>query len=187
MIEIEVKIVGISDLLKPSTSHALILEELYGDKTKRRLALIIGDREARDLKSCMMSYKTSRPLVHELTSSLLYEAEVIINKAVIYNVSEGVFSSYIYGYNSSGKSFKVDARTTDAFALSLKMGFPVYVIDELLEHEQIHSVTADGSGFSMPLSSVGTDMLKLDLETAIKNEDYERAALLRDEIAKREG
>ena len=185
MIEIEVKIVGISDLLKPSTSHALILEETYSYDSKRRLAIIIGDREAVDLRTCLMKYKTPRPLVHELTSKLLCEAEVTIDKAVIYNVSDGVYSSYIYGTNSSGKNFKVDARTTDALALSLKMDFPVYITDELLEREQIHSVTPDGSGFSMPLNSVATDMLKLDMEAAIKNEDYERAAILRDEIARR--
>ena len=67
------------------------------------------------------------------------------------------------------------------------MGFPIFVTDEILEKEKIRIVTSDGSGFSMPLNSVGTDMLQMDLEAAVNNEDYERAAMLRDEISRRKG
>ena len=186
MNEVEVRIIGVSDLLKPSTSHALILEEAFGYEVKRRLALIIGDREAADIRLCMHNYDTSRPMTFDLMKSIIAEAGMVVEKAVIYDVDSGIFSSYIYFTRSDGSRFKIDSRTTDAFAMSLKMGFPVFVLEDLLEKEKIHIVSADGAGFSMPLNSVATDMLKMDLEAAIKNEDYERAAMLRDEISRRE-
>ena len=187
MVEIEVIISGISDLLRPSTSHALILEEVCGNESKRRLAMIIGDREATDLRTCMSGYKTPRPLTFDLVASLLLKADVTVNKAVIYDVNDGVFNSYIYCTRPDGSTFKVDSRPTDALSLSLKMGFPIFVTDEILEKEKIRIVTSDGSGFSMPINSVGTDMLQMDLEAAVNNEDYERAAMLRDEISRRKG
>ncbi len=186
MNEVEVRIIGVSDLLKPSTSHALILEEAFGYEVKRRLALIIGDREAADIRLCMHNYDTSRPMTFDLMKSIIAEAGMVVEKAVIYDVDSGIFSSYIYFTRSDGSRFKIDSRTTDAFAMSLKMGFPVFVLEDLLEKEKIRIVSADGAGFSMPLNSVATDMLKMDLEAAIKNEDYERAAMLRDEISRRE-
>ena len=186
MNEVEVRIIGVSDLLKPSTSHALILEEAFGYEVKRRLALIIGDRETADIRLCMHNYDTSRPMTFDLMKSIIAEAGMVVEKAVIYDVDSGIFSSYIYFTRSDGSRFKIDSRTTDAFAMSLKMGFPVFVLEDLLEKEKIRIVSADGAGFSMPLNSVATDMLKMDLEAAIKNEDYERAAMLRDEISRRE-
>lgn len=183
MNEIELRIVGVSDLLKPSTSHALILEEIYDEK--RRIALIIGDREAVDIRTCMIAHNTSRPMTFDLFRSVVSEAGITVVKAVIYDVIDGVFSAYIYFMRPDGSEFKVDARPTDALSLSLKMGFPLYILDSVLEKEKIRIVTSDGSGFSMPLNSVGTDMLQLDLEAAINNEDYERAAMLRDEISRR--
>lgn len=185
MNEIEVILIGISNLLKPSTSHALILEEVTSCEVGRRLAMIIGDREATDLRICMTGYKSPRPLTYDFVNSILHEAGVSIDKAVIYDVNDGIFNSYVYCKRSDGSTFKIDSRPTDALALSFKMGFPVYVLDDLLEKEKIRLVTPDGSGFSMPLNSVGTDMLKMDLEAAINNEDYERAAMLRDEISRR--
>lgn len=187
MNEIEVVIIGLSDLLKPSTAHALILEEVCNCDTKRRFAMIVGDREAADLRSCMSGYVTSRPLTFDFIKSLLCEAGISVEKAVIYDVNDGIFSAYLYCTRSDGTAFKVDSRPTDVLSLSLKMGFPVCVLDELLEKEKIRIVAPDGSGFSMPFNSVGTEMLKMDLEAAIKNEDYERAAMLRDEISKRKG
>lgn len=186
MNEVELRIIGVSDLLRPSTSHALILEEVFGYEEKRRLALIIGDREAADIRLCMHNYDTPRPMTFDLMNSIITEAGMMVEKAVIYDVDGGIFSSYIYFTRSDGSEFKVDSRTTDAFSMSLKMGFPVYVLEDLLEKEKIRIVSADGAGFSMPLNSVGTDMLKLDLQAAINNEDYERAAMLRDEISRRE-
>lgn len=185
MNEIEVILIGISNLLKPSTSHALILEEVTSCEVGRRLAMIIGDREATDLRTCMTGYKSPRPLTYDFVNSILHEAGVSIDKAVIYDVNDGIFNSYVYCKRSDGTTFKIDSRPTDALALSFKMGFPVYVLDDLLEKEKIRLVTPDGSGFSMPLNSVGTDMLKIDLEAAVNNEDYERAAMLRDEISRR--
>lgn len=185
MNEVEVRIVGLSDLLKPSTSHALVLEEVSGCEPKRRLALIIGDREAADIRLCMLGYNTSRPMTFDFFKSLLAEAGVTVEKAVIYDVHDGIFSSYIYCVRQDGSKFKIDSRPTDALALSLKMGYPVCVLEDLLDKEKIRIVTPDGAGFSMPLNSVGTDMLKIDLEAAINNEDYERAAMLRDEISRR--
>lgn len=184
-LEVEVMVKGVSDLLKPSSSHALILEEVNCDR--RCLAVIIGDREAKDIRMAMARYKTPRPLTVELMLDIMNEGGITVNKAVIYKVKDGIYYSYIYlARKNDGYEFKVDSRTTDALVLSLKAGFPVYVYDSILANERLYSVTPDGSGFSLSLNAVGTELLKTNLEAAIKNEDYEKAAQLRDEIARRE-
>ena len=83
MNEVELRIIGVSDLLRPSTSHALILEEVFGYEEKRRLALIIGDREAADIRLCMHNYDTPRPMTFDLMNSIITEAGMIVEKAVI--------------------------------------------------------------------------------------------------------
>ena len=186
MNEVEVRIIGVSDLLMCTTSHALILEEVFGCDVKRRMAMIIGVREATDIRLCMHNHDTSRPITFDLMRSIIAEAGMVVEKAVIYDVYHGVFSSYMYFIRSDGSRFKIDSRITDAFSLSLKMGFPVLVLENLLEKEKIRILSADGVDFCMPLNTVSTDLLRMDLETAIENEDYERAAILRDEILRRD-
>lgn len=183
MKEIELKVLDMSTMLKPSDSYALVLEEKEGGH--RKLALIIGVLEAQVIRIAQMPYRMPRPFTHDLISDILHEEGMSISKAVIYEVKDGVYYSYLYIVRADGSEFKMDARTTDAIALSLRNKFPIYVYEDILEREMLRDVMTEGM-YSLTINSVDTDLLKKALKDAVNREDYESASKLRDEIKRRE-
>ena len=109
-----------------------------------------------------------------------------IEKAVIYDIREGIYSSWLHVERPDGSVFLVDSRTTDAICLSLLMHFPVCIDEELLERERLHGISDDGSCYTVSVNNVSLDMLKKAMDDAVRVEDYERASELRDEIRRRE-
>ncbi len=184
MKEIELKVLDMSSVLKPSDSFALVLEEVGG--RERKLALIIGAMEAQGIRMAKMHYKPPRPFTHELMLSIMKAGRLRLEKGVIYEVKDGIYYTYLYVRRSDGESEIVDARTSDAIVLSLRAGFPLYVYEDLLEREQLRNISPDGSKYTVTMNSVDMGMLKRAMEEAVACEDYERASLLRDEIRRRE-
>lgn len=183
MKEIELRYVEMSTVLKPSDSYAIVLEEVGGKH--RQLALIIGTWEALAIRIVELPYRMPRPFTHDLILDILSQEGMYISKAVIYDVKEGIYYSYLYIVRSDNTEFKVDARTTDAISLSLRSKFPIYIYEHILEREKLRAFLSDGS-CEFTINSADTDMLKYALEDAVSREDYERASQLRDEIRRRE-
>ena len=183
MKEIELKYVEMSTVLKPSDSYAIVLEEVEGEH--RQLALIIGTWEAQAIRIVELPYRMPRPFTHDLILDILSHEGMYISKAVIYDVKEGIYYSYLYIVRADNTEFKVDARTTDAISLSLRSKFPLYIYEHILEREKLRAFLPDGS-YEFTINSADTDMLKYALEDAVSREDYERASQLRDEIRRRE-
>lgn len=183
MKEREVKILDMSTVLRPSEAFALVLEEQGGKF--RKLALIIGGVEAHYIKMARVDYKTPRPLTHDLIVALGAGGGLTFEKAVIYEVNEGIYSSYLYVKREDGKRFRVDCRTTDAIILSLKCGFRIYALEDLLEHEQLRNISPEGDSYSVSVNAVDMETLRRAFDNAVRSEDYERAAELRDEIERR--
>lgn len=183
MKEIELRVLNMSTMLKPSDSYALVLEEK--EEGHRKLALIIGPLEAQAIRIVQMPYRMPRPFTHDLMLNILHEEGMVITKSVIYEVKDGVYYSFLYIMRSDGTVFKMDARTTDAISLSLRDKFPVYVYEDILNREMLNDVMRDGM-YSMSVNSVDTELLKQALSEAIGREDYEAASKLRDEIKRRE-
>lgn len=182
--EIELTLLDMSTVLKPSTSHALVLEEVGGEK--RKLAVIIGPMEAQVIQMARIQYTPPRPFTHDLMLSIMKKAGLTPVKALIYDVTDGIYSAVIRFTDKSGQEYEVDSRTSDALALSLRAGFPLYIYENLLEDEKIRNVSEDGSKFTMPVNSVDLPTLRIALQQAIDCENYERASELRDEIRYRE-
>lgn len=101
----------------------------------------------------------------------------------IENVKDGVYYSYLF-LEKEGEVFKIDSRTSDAIALAMRCGCPVYTTDEIMESEQLHEVGS--TAFSVNVNTVDVVMLKEALSKAIEEENYEQASRLRDEIKRRE-
>lgn len=183
MKEIELKYVEMSTVLKPSDSYAIVLEEVEGEH--RQLALIIGTWEAQAIRIVELPYRMPRPFTHDLILDILSHEGMYISKAVIYDVKEGIYYSYLYIVRADNTEFKVDARTTDAISLSLRSKFPLYIYERILEREKLRAFLPDGS-YEFTINSADTDMLRYALDDAVSREDYERASQLRDEIRRRE-
>ena len=184
MKEVELKILDMSSVLKPSDSFALVLEEVGGEE--RKLALIIGAVEAQGIKMAERHYMPPRPFTHDLLLNVMAVGRLQCLKGVIYQVKNGIYSTYLYIRRADGEVDVVDARTSDAIVLSLRAGFPLYVYEDILEKEHLRNISSDGSSYTMSINSVDIDMLKRAMDEAVQCEDYERASQLRDEIRKRE-
>lgn len=181
MQEIQMKIHGMSTSIQPADAYALVLEEIDGKG--RKLPVIIGPLEAQAIKVTMVKYRTPRPMTHDLFISFAEKMGVRIRKIVIYRVKDGIFYSYIH-LDKEGEEIKIDSRTSDAIALALRSGCPIYANREILDNEFMGDM-GDGA-FSVTINMVSIDMLKEALQKAVEAENYEQASQLRDEIRRRE-
>ena len=128
-----------------------------------------------------------RPLTHTLFASVLKALGANLLRILIYKVENGIFYSYLY-MKTEETILRIDARTSDAIALALRMNAPIFIYDDILETECLkteHSTTANENEdtdkeAASPKKTL--EQLKAALQNAIDKEDYERAAQLRDII-----
>ncbi|NQW29481.1 MAG: bifunctional nuclease family protein [Ignavibacteria bacterium] len=199
--------VDIFGLTVSSTSHgayALVLKEIDG---RRRMPIIIGGPEAQSIANEIEGIRAQRPMTHDLLKAVIEALGGQLKEVAILQLKEGTFyATLIFEYSN----LEVDARPSDAIALALRFGVPIYVLDEILEEASVRfdeddddddSDSADGSipddddddaeSTSLPIVDASdepkqplslAERLQQALQDAIKQEDYEKAAKLRDEL-----
>jgi len=198
---VELKIQGISYSDNTSGAFALILDEINGS---RKLPIVIGGFEAQAIAIALeKKIKTTRPLTHELFKSFADKFNIKLNHVIIHKLIDGVFFSNIV-CEKKNKIIKIDSRTSDAIALSLRFSTPIFVNKKVLdeagfEDDERYSEEiklTDDSFFetyktdtsdenmtkSKDLKKISTNKIKKMLEKSIQNEDYIMAAKLRDEL-----
>lgn len=195
---IELKIQGISYSDNTSGAFALILDEINGSK---KLPIVIGGFEAQAIAIALeKKIKTSRPLTHELFKGFADKFDIKINHILIHKLVDGVFFSNLV-CEKDDEIIKIDSRTSDAIALSLRFDAPIFVDKGILDEagfddnekysEEINLI--DDSFFKTDTSDktindpkdikkISSNKIKKWLEKSIQNEDYELAAKLRDEL-----
>lgn len=184
--KIELQVLNISNSQAQAGAYALVLGEADGE---RQLPIIIGATEAQAMVMEMKGIVPPRPLTHNLFASVLEVLGVKLMRVLIYKVDNGVFYSYLY-MKAEETILRIDARTSDAVALALRMNAPIFVYEDILETECLktgESSTGPVVGGNDPdkeelLQEDTADILKAALQKAIEEEDYERAAQLRDQI-----
>lgn len=193
MEKIELKIIGLSYSQTQSGAYALVLAEKIG---ARRLPIIIGGFEAQSIAIELENMKPSRPLTHDLFKSFVESFDVTIGEVLIYNLVEGVFYAKIV-CQKDGEVVEIDARTSDAIAVGIRAGCPVYTFEHILSSAGIQledEIEAEGPGQeevveevaeTNELKAASPDKLEEMLQQAIDQEDYERASEIRDELNKR--
>jgi bifunctional DNase/RNase len=193
MKRIKLKVMGISYSQTQSGAYALILIEENGD---RRIPIIIGGFEAQAIVIKLENLDPPRPLTHDLFKKFADEFNISVIEVMIYKLEEGVFFSKLV-CNNGEKEYSIDSRTSDAVAIALRFGCPIYITEDIIKKAGI-TVNPTDSELS-PVNEVESffepEKTKYDtysdeelykmIDEAIKTEDYERAASLRDEIAKR--
>ncbi|MFZ4739694.1 MAG: bifunctional nuclease domain-containing protein [Bacteroidales bacterium] len=190
MEKIKLDIVGLSYSQTQTGAYALILCESTGE---RRLPIIIGGFEAQAIAIELEKMKPNRPLTHDLFKSFAVSFNIQILEVIIHKFAEGVF--YAKLIISDGKVEKeIDARTSDAVALSLRFHCPIYTHESVLASAGILITESDSeikSKIELPdddpneLKDYTLEELEELLKITIENEDYERASQVRDEIKKR--
>ena len=187
--KIELEVLNISNSQEQAGAYALVLGEVEG---ARQLPVIIGEAEAQAMLISLKGIVPPRPLTHNLFASCLVVLGVNMMRALIYRVDNGVFYSYIY-LKADDAIIRMDARTSDAVAMALRMKAPIFIYEEILESEQLktgkENVAPMGENPSPHEDEFfhgdTMEMLQKALQEAIANENYERAAHIRDEISKR--
>ncbi|ADY51344.1 protein of unknown function DUF151 [Pseudopedobacter saltans DSM 12145] len=204
MKKIKLDIIGLSYSQTQSGAYALVLGEVNG---RRRLPIIIGGFEAQAIAIEIEKMTPSRPLTHDLFKSFADAYHINIQEVIIYNLIEGVFFAKLV-CNDGNKILEIDARTSDAIALAVRFNSPIYTYEFILSSA---GIIIEGSDFLFldnmepiegnkgienessiapkskeDLSGFSLEELHDKLQKAIASEAYEKAALIRDELNKRD-
>lgn len=193
MKRVKLKVLGISYSQTQSGAYALVLIEEGGE---RRIPIIIGGFEAQAIVIKLENLDPPRPLTHDLFKSFADQFNITIAEVMIYKLEEGVFFSRLV-CNNGEKEFTIDSRTSDAVALALRFNCPIYINESILDKAGITVSPTDadrqtGSGSDTMFESKATkfssypeeELYKM-IDEAVRTEDYERAAVIRDELEKR--
>ena len=191
MKKIRIKIAGLSYSQTRSGAYALILEEEDGN---RRLPVIIGTAEAQSIAIQLENLKPYRPLTHDLFVSMANSFHIEVIEVNIIRLEEGIFYSEIVCKREHAV-IKLDSRTSDAVAIALRFKAPIYVTEdiikkaEIISDDEIEKIGKEKKSEKKPentkLQNFNDEELNKKMQEAIKNEDYELASLIRDEINKR--
>ncbi len=195
MKKIKLSVLGISYSQTQSGAYALVLAEEDGE---RRLPIIIGGFEAQAIVIKLENLNPPRPLTHDLFKSFADLVNIGLKEVFIHKLDEGVFYSQLLCENS-GEELIIDSRTSDAVALALRFECPIYIDEAIMDKAGIviEGSEFEGNIMTDPESSESEERprsnydkipmieLQKQLDEAIKKEDYERAAAIRDEIEKR--
>jgi hypothetical protein len=190
MQKIELEIVALSHSITQSNSYAVILGEVNG---LRRLPIVIGGFEAQAIAVALENMHPSRPLTHDLMKNFMTAFNLQLQEVYICDLQEGIFYSKLVCFNSND-TIEIDSRTSDALALAVRFGCPVYVYEHILDQAGLTNEKSDK--VDMPATITRTtdrsDLAKLSLaelnqllSEVLEQEDYIRAIDIRDEINKR--
>jgi len=193
MKKVKLKVMGISYSQTQSGAYALILIE---DNGERRIPIIIGGFEAQAIVIKLENLNPPRPLTHDLFKKFADEFNISVVEVVVYKLEEGVFFSKLV-CNNGEKEFSIDSRTSDAVAIALRFECPIFILEEILDKA---GITVNPSDSEISAANEVDSLLEPDgtkynsfsdeelykiIDDAIKTENYERAAAVRDEIDKR--
>jgi uncharacterized protein len=199
MSKIKLNVLGISYSQTQSGAYALVLTEEQGD---RRIPIIVGGFEAQAIAIQLEGLNPPRPLTHDLFYNFAVAFKIDLLEVNIYKLEEGIFYSRLTCYDGKN-TINIDSRTSDAIALALRFKCPIYTTEDILERSgivldfekesktsaRVQSSSKQSEEFKRTeyeeLRSLSIDELKTGLEDAIKQENYEKASMIRDEINRR--
>jgi uncharacterized protein len=202
--KIKLNVLGISYSQTQSGAYALVLSEEEGN---RRIPIIVGGFEAQAIAIELEGLAPPRPLTHDLFKNFAEAYGITIIEVNIHKLEDGVFFANII-CNKGGQRITLDARTSDAIALALRFGCPIFTTEAIVEKAGIVLDFEKGADFEHPdssqedkkepkiekkkrgpittaLDNISMEELKSMLAEAVSNEDYEKASEIRDEINRR--
>ena len=190
MKKIELEIVALSHSITQTHSYAVVLGEVNG---LRRLPIVIGGFEAQAIAVALERMQPSRPLTHDLMKNLMLAFNIELHEIIINDLQEGIFYSKLV-CSTEHDTVEIDSRTSDAVALAVRFGCPIYTYDNILDSAGIlmeeddkkkKVVVSHSDTNSDDLKNLSLAELETLLNEVLEHEDYIKAASIRDEIKAR--
>jgi bifunctional DNase/RNase len=197
MKKIELRIVALSHSVSQSNNYAVVLGEMVG---LRRIPIVIGSFEAQAIAVAMEKMTPNRPLTHDLFKQTLEAFKVEIKEIIINNLLDGIFYARLI-CEREGENIELDSRTSDAIALAVRFQCPIFTYEFILDTAGVEldeSTQTDieeesddemeekpGKNKQSSLSTYSLESLQNMLLQVLEEENYEKAATIRDEIDKR--
>ena len=197
MKKIELEIVALSHSITQTHSYAVVLGEVNG---LRRLPIVIGGFEAQAIAVALEKMQPSRPLTHDLMKNFMNAFAIDLLEIIITDLQEGIFYSKLV-CSTENDTIEIDSRTSDAIALAVRFGCPIYTFETILESagilmedsgtgkkkkaKQEVMVEEDEPTGNEDLKTMTLDDLNTLLNQVLDKEDYIRAIAIRDEINSR--
>jgi bifunctional DNase/RNase len=192
MKKIELEIVALSHSITQTHSYAVVLGEVNG---LRRLPIVIGGFEAQAIAVALERMQPSRPLTHDLMKNFMMAFNVELHEVIICDLQEGIFYSKLV-CSTEHDTVEIDSRTSDALALAVRFGCPIYTYENILESAGILmedtgnkkkkvSAPVTDSAEREDLKKMTVEELTTLLNDVLEQEDYIRAIAIRDELNSR--
>lgn len=197
MKKIELEIVALSHSITQTHSYAVVLGEVDG---VRRLPIVIGGFEAQAIAVALEKMQPSRPLTHDLMRNFMNSFRIELHEIIICDLQEGIFFSKLV-CSSDNDTIEIDSRTSDALALAVRFGCPIYTYENILSNAGILMEETEGEkkkkdknvalveeeaiSENADLKTMTLDELNTLLNEVLEQEDYVRAIAIRDEINSR--
>src|SRR6187402_1986206 len=185
MKKIELEIVALSHSITQTHSYAVVLGEVNG---VRRLPIVIGGFEAQAIAVALEKMQPSRPLTHDLMKNFMNAFALTLHEIIICDLQEGIFYSKLV-CSSDNDTVEIDSRTSDALALAVRFGCPIYTFENILESagilmedtektgkkkkvKQEAIVETEGSTGNEDLKTMTLEELNHLLNEVLDSEDY---------------
>ncbi len=200
MKKIELEIVALSHSITQSHSYAVVLGEMNGI---RRLPIVIGGFEAQAIAVAIEKMNPTRPLTHDLLKNFMLSFNIDLHEIIISDLQEGIFFSKLV-CSSENDTIEIDSRTSDAIALAVRFGCPIYTYENILDSAgilmedtgeetnplktgsgKVTEVSLEDEKTTNDLKALSLEELNTLLNDVLEHEDYIKAISIRDEINNR--
>ncbi len=186
MSKIALNIIALAASESHKGNYVLVLEEVKGF---RRLPIIIGPFEAQAIAIALEKMRPMRPLTHDLMCQILKEGQLQLVEVAIHVLQEDVFHAQLICRKPQGEEVHIDARASDALALAVRTGCPIYTNEQVMEAGSI-VLDSPSKAFTQKrgkLEDYSLEELERLLQRVLEKEDYESAARIRNAIKRKKG
>lgn len=186
---VKLKVLGITYNKVQAEAYALVLAEEGG---KYRIPVVVGVAEAQSIAIKLENVNPLRPLSHDLLVNLSRAYGITLDEVFIYKFENGVFMSELR-FSGDDRSVCIDSRTSDAIALALRTGAPIYTTLEIMKKTGFLSDRPDKTNKEMfanepqeiNLKKFAVEELEKMIAKCVEREEYERAAEIKKVIAEK--
>lgn len=178
--KIRLELLGITGNQVEPGVYAVVLQQTGGT---RRIPIIIGASEAQSIQCKLQDVRTPRPLTHDLLANMMRAFGIALKEVHLKKLPNGIFAADLM-LTDGEREIAMDSRSSDAVALSVRVGAPIFTTPDVLEEAGFEpdEIRSSRHQPSPEAHTPSVAELKAAMEAAVEREDYEEAARLKRRI-----